>query len=112
VLVPVRPQPPAPGEQVSMRGTVFMGAGDALGFATGDGGAAALSDLMAAEPGPRAVVLFDLGRGVFDSLRRTGNPSFADTAFGSLAMRLDVRDGRLVFSMAGDVASARPAFAH
>lgn len=108
-MVPLRPQPPAPGEQVGFQGAVFMGGGDALGVAAGDGAGAALSELMAGGPGPRELFAFDIPRGILDELRRSGNPAFADTQFGSLEFHVGVRDRHVVLAMTAE--SAGPSLA-
>ena len=97
-LVPLRPQPPGLLEQVTFQSMVFMGGGDALGAAIGDGAAADLPALMAAAPGPRAVLAFELGREAFAQFRRA-SPSMANEPYGSMAIRAGVRDRRLVVDM-------------
>jgi hypothetical protein len=110
-MVPLRPQPPAPGEQVSFQGAVFMSGGGTLGVAVGDGGAAALTALMAGEPGPRELFAFDIPRGVLDELRQSGDSTFTDNQFGSLAFHVGVREGRVVVAMAAESVGPVPQLA-
>ena len=115
-LVPtLRPQAPAPGEQVGFQGVTFVGGGDALGLTVSGAGVPALGELMASGPGPRELFAFDLPAGVIDELRRRGEDSaLASTPFASLALHVGLRDRRLVVTIGADAASsgARPQLAH
>lgn len=100
-MLPLRPQPPAPRELVTMPGAVALGATDALGFGVGDSPTDAVTELLAASPGPPAVLSFEMGRDVLDMARAMGGDdgTFDNIEFDHMAMHTRVRDRQLVIEM-------------
>ncbi len=114
-LLPLRPQPPAPAEQLTLPGAVFMGGVDALGVGGGggQGAAAALSALMATGPGPREVFALDFGRRFVEQMSHGPITAWADAGFTDLTFHGQIRDRRLAIEMrAALTPAAHPQLAH
>ncbi len=111
-LMPLRPQPPAPLERISLPGLTVMGGADAIGIGIGDAGGDALTELMGAEPGPRDVLALDMGHEVLEAVRRTSSGPFDNMTFGSFVAHTRVRDHQLVLEMRATPPPSKPQLAH
>lgn len=105
-LVPLRAQPPAPMEQLTFQGMVLMGGVDALGVGGGDAGAAAITALMAAGPGPSEIAAIHFGRALVEEARRDAAGAWGGADVSSMDVHLRVRDRRLLLEVAATSASS------
>ncbi|HVV86891.1 MAG TPA: hypothetical protein VHE35_27825 [Kofleriaceae bacterium] len=107
LLPTLRPQPPAPLEQITQQlsfpSLVFHGGTDALGVGTSvgtlDEAGAAVGAFMASAPGPDALFAVDFGRAFIDLMKQTSGVQDVPRTVTQFSLHARLRDRRVRIEM-------------